>query len=489
MHVINNSQMREFELKCGVDGYILMERAGAAISEFILTKYQKCKVIVMCGFGNNGGDGFVTARLLRENGWDVDIATISNFSPEKYEVTCAIGSLETKVFRKITECDFEQYDLVIDALFGAGLSKEVDPVLRDIFWKIECSKCDVVSIDIPTGVDGNTGQIRGGAIKADYTLTFSALKVGHVLHPGKYLSGTVIVCDIGIPAPAGVARVNDPDLWITKLRFPNQYSNKYSRGYVAVLGGEQMLSGAAKLAAYAALRTFAGIVAIICSNENISCYSLSNMTSVILKRYEEILSDNRVNAFIIGPGGGINSDLMQKTLQIIERGKCVIDADAISVFADNPDLLFAKIHSSSNIVFTPHQGEFKRIFKGIPFDSKIELVQAAAKISGATIVLKGDDTVICDAIGNTVVNYVSAPQLATAGAGDVLSGIIGGLIGSGVDSFYAACAGVWIHSEAGRKYGLGLISEDLPVLAGSVMMELANKQALYRYAGKCKADC
>ncbi|WP_041651220.1 NAD(P)H-hydrate dehydratase [Anaplasma centrale] len=446
--ILSVAQFRACERGSDVPVEELILRAGAAVAEEVVRYFSKRPVLVLCGPGNNGKDGAVVAELLERSGWPVRVLNyrggvngggVSPLIPEDFSIN---------------------EDLIVDAIFGVGLSRAMDADLQEIASKINSSGKHVVAVDIPSGINSDTGEVMGAAIEADLTITFSCLKFGHVISPGRYHSGDVCIKDIGLAVDGTQAFRNTPDLWGTLIPKPNYRSHKYSRGYAAVCSVGVRSVGAVKLAALAALRIGSGAVAVACADEEICLYA-SALTAVMYKPYKEVLSDSRVTAVLVGPGGDVLDDaLRDKVLVALNSGKkCVLDAGGISVFQDDTETLLSCI-AQGNVVLTPHEGEFKRIFPDLR-GSVVERARSAARMSGAVVVLKGHDTVIAHPDGNVVVNNNAPSSLATIGSGDVLAGIITGLIAAGMPEFAAACCGVWIHGACGKKHKIGLIADDM----------------------------
>ncbi|RZB12619.1 NAD(P)H-hydrate dehydratase [Ehrlichia minasensis] len=450
MVVLNSQQVVFYEKSCGIAVDELICRAGKAITDSVSKLFPKQFVVVVAGPGNNGKDGITAAKMLKARGWPVILMLYS----------CNVDIDEDWVV-PLTYDNIVNYQncLIIDAIFGVGLSRNIPEDLSCIFRYINNdSNSVIVAVDIPSGISCDTGEIMGCAIRADVTITFSVLKIGHILFPGCDYSGKVHVVDIGINIDYSkiAIRSNTPVLWKHEIPKLDYTVNKYRRGYTLVCSVGNKSIGASKLVAMAALRTGSGIVSIACDSNAVAFYA-SCLTSIMYKLYDDVINDDRITSVVIGPGCGISDITRQRTINVLSKKNCVLDADSISVFADSCETLFSKI--KHNVVMTPHEGEFKRIF---PFltGSKIEIVQKAANLSKAVIVLKGPDTVIADPVGNVVVS--NAPfNLATAGSGDVLSGIISGLLSCGMNPLSAACCGVWIHAECARSYGIGLIADDI----------------------------
>ena len=494
MHeILTPTQMYEADalaVKRGFASLKLMENAGRAVTTEITKRYSKRPVAVICGPGNNGGDGFVVARLLVAKKWPVRLYLVGAespssrpraHSPTRGKLTIQKNDAVRMAARwkgKIgTFADFEKSvggksgpRLIVDAIYGAGLNKDFPGYLAD---SIHGAGVPVVSIDVPSGVDGLTGQVRHCSVIADLTVTFFRKKPAHVLQPGRRLCGEIVVADIGIPGefvdalPIRIyenAKPNLPDA--------RAYDHKFTKGHAIVWSGSELASGAARLAALSAARSGAGLTTIVGSREAMRIHA-AHVTSIMLKpieRLEEwrtLLGDNRIKACCIGPGAGVSENLRKAVLIVLKSGVAVVlDADALTAFEDEPERLFAAIKSrpERDVVMTPHEGEFLRLFKGLPdlLVSKVERAQAASALSGAVVVYKGADTVIANQRGFAFVNANSPPKLATAGSGDVLAGIITGLLAQGMDAMGAACAGVWLHGDAAnRSPRRTIIAEDL----------------------------
>lgn len=448
-------------------GESLMENAGRAVVDLICQEYKPRAALVVCGTGNNGGDGFVVARLLKEKNWAVTLASVGNTDDISGDVKIAqnkwnMAGGATRTFSKDLLADAK---LVIDAMLGTGLSREVEGSAKEAIEAINASKLPVVSIDLPSGIHADTGAVMGAAIKAANTVTFVRPKPGHVLLPGKVHTGQLHVYDIGISGEAVKPKLylNAPALWKHLLPLPGPDANKYSRGHTVVVGGPMQMTGASRLSAMAALRCGSGLVSVACTMDALPIYAMT-LTAVMTKavdtaaQMDTLLDDKRVSSVLIGPGCGVTEKTRETTLQLLKSTKpCVIDADALTIFQFSTKPLFDAI--SGPCVLTPHEGEFERLFttKGV----KTERAKEAAKQSGAVIVLKGNDTVIAAPDGRVSINANAPVWLATAGAGDVLAGIIAGLMGQGMPAYEAACAACWIQGDVASRVGPGLIAEDL----------------------------
>jgi len=450
----------------GVPGTDLMEVAGGAVARAVRDLRPRPGVVaVLCGPGNNGGDGFVAARQLREAGWDVRLALLGNLEalpPDaKTNAQRWSGAVEA-----LSPTILEGADIVVDALFGAGLTRPLDGAARTAVEAIGARPC--VAVDVPSGVDGNTGAVLGAAPQATVTVTFFRKKPGHLLLPGRALSGETVVADIGIPA-AVLATIapgqaeNRPALWLSNLPVPRPDDHKYSRGHALVVGGGQM-TGAARLAARAAQRAGAGMVTIACPQEAVTVYKVA-MESVLVHpvrdtaTFASLLEERRVRGALLGPGAGLHGGLRERVLAVLGTGVAsVLDADALSVFENGAELLFESIQVPC--ILTPHDGEFRRLFPDIEGD-RLTRARAAAARSGAVVLMKGYDTVVAAPDGRAAINANAPADLATAGSGDVLSGIALGLVTQGMPPFEAGAAAAWIHGDIASRHGPGLIAEDL----------------------------
>lgn len=448
----------------GIASLDLMEAAGAAVATEIQNRWTSRSVAILCGPGNNGGDGFVVARLLQDAGWPVRVALLGNAAslPGDAGVNAVRWDGPIEV---LTPAALDGADLVVDALFGAGLARDIDGIVLETLTAIGTRP--VIAVDVPSGVHGDSGAVMGHAPQARVTVTFCRRKPGHLLLPGRALCGAIVVADIGIPdavladiTPAQV--VNAPALWRENYPWPKLGDHKYRRGHAVVTGGRNM-TGAARMAARAAQRAGAGMVTIVVPAESEIIYKIA-MTTVVVQPfldtniYRDFVGGPRVSACLVGPGNEVIGATRERALAALRTGKpVVLDADAISVFELSPDLLFETIQGPC--VMTPHDGEFARLF-GSGGD-KLQRTRRAAGRSGAVIVLKGADTVIAAPDGRAVINDNAPPDLATGGSGDVLAGIIVGLLAQGMDAFDAACAAVWMHGDAATRFGPGLVADDL----------------------------
>jgi hydroxyethylthiazole kinase-like uncharacterized protein yjeF len=457
----------------GTSGLELMERAGLAVAEAVhRIAPAGTRVGVLTGPGNNGGDGFVAARILAEAGYLVSVGMVTARDKLKGDAAFA-GASWTGFSKGLSAAMAEESDVFVDALFGAGLDRNMEGTAAQAIDAINRTEAPVVAVDLPSGVNGRDGRIMGTAVRATETVTFFRLKPGHLLFPGRALCGPVTISDIGIPASAIDAIRpqtwrNAPGLWA--LPPLSLEGHKYSRGHVLVVSGPASRTGAARLAVRGAQRSGAGL-ATLASPISALDENATHLTAAMVlpmdgsKGLAAILTDERKNVVVMGPGLGLDeltTELVQRALA--SRAAVVLDADALTSFAGTPERLFGATHGrSAGVVLTPHAGEFSRLFPELSQNpSKVERARLAAEVSGAVIVLKGPDTVVAAPDGRAAIASNAPPQLATAGSGDVLAGIVGGLLAQGMEPFAAASAAVWLHGEAGRSRGRGLIAEDLP---------------------------
>jgi hydroxyethylthiazole kinase-like uncharacterized protein yjeF len=464
----------------GIPSSALMEAAGAAVAAAITRRWRSVPVSVLCGPGGNGGDGFVVARHLVRAGWPVrvgfegDPAALRGASGEHARAWLQIGCIEPFAPGLI-----EGAELIVDAMFGAGLSRPFEGPARDLLVTVHTRHIPIVAIDVPSGVSGDDGADLG-AVPADLTVTFFRKKPGHLLQPGRVLCGETELADIGIQTSvldriAPKTWENTPDLWHDSFPSPAATGNKYGRGHVLIWGGWPM-TGASRLAARAAARAGAGLVTIAVPEVALPVYAanlLSIMVVPIAGTLEAILQDKRLNALLIGPGAGHSEPIRAHALAMLATQRAIVlDADVFTMFRERPQDLFGAVKGPC--VMTPHEGEFARLFDTT--GHKLQRARNAAKRAGAVIVLKGADTVIAAPDGRAAINANATPNLATAGAGDVLAGLITGLLAQSMPAFEAACCGVWMHSEAGAQFGPGLIAEDLPDLLPAALRRLGGKE-------------
>lgn len=484
-------------IAAGVPGLELMEAAGRAVADeaVALVARKGAAIAVLCGPGNNGGDGFVAARLLGQQGYRVRVALLGVREGLTGDAAAMAdrwgGDIEA-----LTPATLGGADMVIDAMFGAGLARPLDGAAAEVADAVNASGKPVLAVDVPSGLDGSAGVALGPVVQATRTVTFFRMKPGHLLLPGRLLCGEVRLAHIGIPdrvledvAPRTF--VNGPALWRATYASPSLDAHKYTRGHAVVVSGPAESTGAARLGARGALRMGAGLVTLVGSGAA-TAINATHCTAVMMRALTadaalaEFLSDERRNAVLIGPGAGVGAATAGSVLIVLASAAAVVlDADALTSFvldggeapvkaaglgfvvrsADPEpvrDGLFEAIRArKAPVVLTPHEGEFKRLF-GELAGSKLERARQAAAVSGAVVVLKGPDTVIAGPDGRAAINNNAPPWLATAGSGDVLAGFITGLLAQRMPAFEAACAAVWLHGECANRFGIGLIAEDLP---------------------------
>jgi len=491
IELLTTAEMAEADrlaIASGIAGIELMENAGRAVADAASRVLEGRRVVIVAGPGNNGGDGFVAARHLAERGYAVRVSFVGELTRLKGDAALAAdqwsGPVEEASPVSLTDCD-----IIIDALFGAGLDREVEGLPRAMIRAMNSSHVPVIAVDLPSGVNGTTGGTMGAAVEATHTVTFFRRKTGHVLLPGRLHCGVIEVADIGIPArvldtikPPTFA--NTPDLWGRMFPRPRPDGHKYSRGHAVVVSGGPMTTGAARLAARGALRSGAGLVTIASPRDALSVNAAASLAVMVRPvdgpaELAEFLTDKRRNAVVLGPGGGVGAAMCdQVRAALAANAAVVLDADALTSFAGEPAALKSAIAKRSNrdIVLTPHEGEFYQLFNVLDDISqsnyKLEKTRLAARFAGAVVLCKGGDTVVAGPDGRAAIADNAPPTLATAGSGDVLSGVISGLMAQGMPGFEAACAGAWVHGEAANEFGPGLIAEDLPEMLPRVYARL-----------------
>ncbi len=476
------------------DGYGLMRNAGRAIAREVLARFPgAARVAVLCGPGNNGGDGYVVARLLAEDG--VHVRVFASGDPRE-GTDAALAARDCPLSADpLSAFDPVGFDLVVDAIFGAGLAKPVAGPVADVIRAVQDSDILVVAVDLPSGVNGDSGAVMGVSLEAALTITFFRKKPGHLLFPGRRLCGETVVADIGIGAHVLKAIgpgtfENDPALWRAGLPRHDDDTHKYARGAVAVFSGGASATGAARLAATAAVRAGAGAVTVL-SPPSAVLVNAAHLTSIMVRPVDgpdaaaAFLGEGKTAAAVIGPGFGVGAATRAQVLDLLDKGAAsglrgvVLDADALTSFRADAGTLFTAIAASGlQVVMTPHEGEFRRLFAEVAADpalSKLERARRAAAASGAVVVLKGPDTVIAAPDGRAAINTNGTPVLATAGSGDVLAGLTGGLLAQGMAGFDAARAAVWVHGAAGQRAGFGAMAEDIADAARAVMGGLLSR--------------
>ena len=470
----------------GTPGIDLMENAGRAVADAAARMLQGRRVTVVAGPGNNGGDGFVAARHLAERGCEVRVGLVGERGKLTGDAALAAkrwhGTVAAASPAALKDCD-----LIVDALFGAGLDRPVAGLPRAMIEAMNASGRPVIAVDLPSGINGSSGAVMGAAVKAGRTVTFFRRKTGHVLLPGRRHCGDIEVADIGIPAPVLEAIkprtfANDPALWGAVLPLPAPDGHKYTRGHAVVVSGGLATTGAARLAARGALRAGAGLVTIASPRAALPVNAAASLAVMVrpvdgAKELADFLADRRRNAAVLGPGGGVGAEMRAQVLATLgSEAGVVLDADALTSFADDSMPLMQACRRPAATVLTPHQGEFSRLFNlienNLQLCSKLEKARAAAAAIDAVVLLKGADTVVAAPDGRASIADNAPATLATAGSGDVLAGMIVGLLAQAMPAFAAASAAVWLHGEAAREFGPGLISEDLPEALPAVYRRL-----------------
>jgi ADP-dependent NAD(P)H-hydrate dehydratase / NAD(P)H-hydrate epimerase len=459
----------------------LMERAGAAVA-FEASRMARSagRILVVCGPGNNGGDGFIAARILRDWGYGVEVALLGALNALKGDAAEAARRWGGKV-APLAQADFSRADFIVDALFGAGLDRDISGEALGCVEAMNACGRPVLSVDVPSGLDGASGAARPVAVQASASVTFFRLKPGHLLEPGRALSGRLVLADIGIEghvltAIGAKAFANVPALWRGAFPRLRVDGHKYSRGAALTLSGNSHSTGAARLAARAALRAGAGLSTLVCRPDAV-LINAAHVTAVMVAPFdgvagfEKLLEDNRRNAILLGPGAGIGPGTKELVAAALTSGEArravVLDADALTSFALEAQTLAALIRRGQrDAIITPHEGEFARLFASTPTiahtSDKLARARAAADFLGAVVLIKGPDTVVAEPGGRAAIGCDLPPTLATAGSGDVLAGFIAGLAAQGMPPFEAAACAVWLHGAAARAFGPGVIAEDLP---------------------------
>ena len=449
--VLTPEEMGRADLLSTVPLPVLMQNAGAAIAQAARRQFRPRRTLVLCGPGNNGGDGYVAARRLAQRGWPVRVAALA--PPRPGSDAAAAAAAWRGPVSSFAELDLSRADLVIDAVFGAGLSRPVEGLAAEVL--MQAQHRPLLCVDVPSGVDGATGAILGVAPRARVTVSFFRSKPGHLLLPGRDRLGRLEIADIGIPASvlSGIASAtwrNRPGLWT--LRRLGAEDHKYSRGVVSICGSAAM-SGAALLSAAGARGAGAGLVRVAAGRPD--PYGCPPPGLIIdSEPLQSLLADNRRRVWVCGPG--LDPQEVRASLPaLLAAGRQVVaDAGALTEAAGEPERL------RGVAVMTPHAGEFAKLFGGMDCD-RLRAARSAAARTGAVVVLKGSDTIVAAPDGRAAIND-APPWLATAGSGDVLSGVVAAMLAAGQEAFEAACAAVWLHGEAGRLAGEGLLAEDLP---------------------------
>ena len=484
----------------GMCTFTLMQRAGAAVAQAVCKLAPSpCKVLILAGPGNNGGDGAIAAVELLAKSYDVELVNIGAAAKpgsdacRAFELcqqqTKTIGINGASLTSDQQAALVNNANVVIDAMFGAGLSRPLSSTAEQWVNHVNASSAAVVAVDVPSGLNGNTNLVHGPCIHADLTVTFFLKKPAHILFPGRQLCGEVVLAQIGLTVQqldtdSVQCWLNGAALFAKSLPQLAADGHKFQRGHVLVRGGPIESTGAARLSATTALYSGAGLVTLATTTQALAT-NAAHLTAVMLERVDTAaqwataLADQRINAVVVGPANGITEDTRECVITALASGKhCVIDADALSCWQDaanNQKFMHSLNGSCKPAVLTPHAGEFKRVFGKLSqetFPSKLHQTREAARLANAVVVFKGADTVVASPDGRACINDNAPPWLATAGAGDVLAGLIAALLAQGAPAFEAACAAVWLHGAAANTLGYPLCAEDLVKQVGKELQRV-----------------
>jgi ADP-dependent NAD(P)H-hydrate dehydratase / NAD(P)H-hydrate epimerase len=491
MEVLSTAEMERADrltIAAGKPGFALMLSAGQAVAKAAMQLVEEGPILVIAGSGNNGGDGLVAAAELAARGREVSVILLSERESLQGDAASAARGWKYPVLPFNPQA-IGKPALIVDALFGAGLNRPVKDDPHDMIEAINANGAPILAVDLPSGINGTTGMIMGTAVRATETVTFFRRKPAHLLLPGRFHCGRVRLADIGID-PSVLEEIrpqtfeNVPQFWGKSFPVPQIDGHKYARGHAIVISGDLAATGAARMSARGALRAGAGLVTLASPRDALAVNAAA-LTAVMVRaidtvaEFADLLTDKRLGTCAIGPGAGVGGRTRDFVLTgLSAKRNLVLDADALTSFAELPEQLFEAIKASqeSKVVLTPHEGEFPRLFSDMsnkhPGRSKLERVRAAAERCGAIVLLKGPDTVVASPDGRATIAANAPPWLATAGAGDVLTGMIAGMLAQGVPAFEAANIGVWMHGESGREAGPGLIAEDLPEALPAVTRHL-----------------
>jgi NAD(P)H-hydrate epimerase len=489
--VVTAAEMRAAETALfarGIPSFEVMSLAGRAVVGAIQSRWpgRFQRAVVLCGPGNNGGDGFIVATELAALGWSVHLAAAFPRDGYQADAACAaalwggeIAELRPGLLRDAAAGD----TVIVDAVFGIGLGRPLDGVVRAVIEELDGQSCPVVAVDLPSGIDADTGAILGAAPKAALTVTFGWPKPGHLLLPGRDRIGDLAVAEIGcraadLPAAGRSVRVNGPPVWRHALPIPKASDHKYTRGHAVMIGGAEM-PGATKLAARAARRIGIGMLTVAAAPSVLAIY-LADQPGLIVRDIADLgglLGDRRVTAILVGSGLPPSAATRAQVEAVAGSSHAaVVDGGGLTAFAGDAAALAR--FGRGNIVLTPHEGEFARLFPHLnTMPSKLARVEAAAAESQCTVILKGADTVIATPEGQAAINVDAPAWLATAGSGDILAGLVTGLLGQGMPAFEAAAAAVSLHGMAGTAFGPGLIAEDLSEQLPSLLRRFTEPDA------------
>lgn len=481
MELLTSAQSGKLDqqaISAGQSGPTLMARATRGITRTIVERFEPSPTLVICGPGNNGGDGLLVAHRLRRIGWPVTVASEPVWRARRGDAAWA-GSIWGNDEITLAEAAGRRWSLVVDAVFGAGFSRSLELSLARLFAAIAANSTPVVAVDVPSGVNGTTGSVDAASPKAAVTVTFARLKRGHVLLPARSYCGELVVVDIGIAdtdiaALAPLPQHNTPEIWRSALPRRTAVGNKYTSGHTLVVAGPGHRCGAAIMSAQAAQAAGSGLVTLACRSQDFPVFAAHSREEMLtsseqLGKAGSLLDDRRTTAVVIGPALGLDDraiDLLSAALAT--QKPVVVDADAITLLGNHGgnlrDLLQAQV------IITPHDGEFARICDST--GNRLDRALEAAKALGVVVLLKGGDTVVAAPDGRSVVNAHAPPSLAVAGSGDVLAGIAGALLARGMPTFEAAAAAAWLHGEAGRRAGTALPAGELTPLLSHVLRDI-----------------
>lgn len=466
--ILTAAEMRAAEAEWfdhGHNSYALMETAAAAVADAAHTMARPgSRILVLAGPGNNGGDGHVTARLLAEAGYRLTVAAMVGRDSLRGDAARAAGGWKGATV-PLAHARPETFDLIIDALFGIGLLRPLAGDAAEVAARCNACATPVLAIDIPSGINADTGEMPGAAIRAEKTVSFHTAKPGHLLLPGRDWCGALTIADIGLPPTPSTLRHNNPQNWRTSFPVPGAETHKYTRGGAIIWSGGEFHTGAARLAARAALRIGAGAV-ILAGDPAALRIHAAQESAIMLAEADTnsatgLFAAPRCAAICVGPGAGVGPARIIATIALQSGKPLVLDADALTAFADNRSSLADAIAPHPRpVVLTPHMGEFARLWPDLS-GSRVDRARFAARETGAIVVLKGADTVIAAPDGRASINSNAPPWLATAGSGDTLAGFITGLLAQGMDGFHAASASVWLHGAIGTALGIGLTADEL----------------------------
>ena len=482
-YALDSQQMRDIEepaISSADKALLLMERAGLEVYKEIVANFAPGNVLVMCGPGNNGGDGYVVAELLLQAGWTVNLLKIAEAKTNSAQY---FAKKYSGIVIDYKQLNLVEVDLIVDAIYGIGLDRNIDADVQKLITQVNAAHKSCVAIDMPSGIAATTGEILGEAITATLTITFHSKKLGHVLMPGLMHAGKVIVKDIGLPKikdKPEYIKINTPDIWKHQIKLPQCFDNKYSRGCLAVIAGQML--GAARLAIYAARKSGCGIVKLFIQKSQ--SRHLVVEPGVVVVEYDDIdvlcklISQHKVNAILYGPGTLVSDSTENNVIRLLALGKSmVIDAGAIL----NSNVLANAISNTQDVLLTPHAREFTRVFNIDSQVNKLDQVNQAMSMSGCTMLLKGMDTVI-GSMDNMVIQDNGCPYLATAGTGDVLAGICGALMSQGIKADVSAMIATWVLSESAWRLGYGLLAEEIPIMIPKILQDLIDISKFDRYS-------